>query len=96
MADLMTINAWQCTGHEGTTDIAGSNGEKHTVIIDRDYRHCTCKGFQFRKTCKHIQQVFSKACCWHQQHEEGEPIERNGKHYCPRCDAELESVRVGV
>jgi|TARA_R110000824_G_scaffold6506_9_gene30088 hypothetical protein len=35
--------------------VFGSNGQTYTVTSYPNGRsYCTCKGFQFRKTCKHI------------------------------------------
>jgi hypothetical protein len=33
--------------------VKGSKGEEYTVTLGAK-PHCTCTGFQFRKTCKHI------------------------------------------
>jgi hypothetical protein len=40
-----------------TIMVAGSRGETYTVTIDKTGTTCTCKGFQFRGTCKHISQA---------------------------------------
>ena len=34
--------------------VKGSKGDTYTVTIDKGGRTCTCTGFQFRKSCKHI------------------------------------------
>lgn len=34
--------------------VKGSRGETYTVTIDKNGASCTCKGFQFRGSCKHI------------------------------------------
>ena len=37
--------------------ITGSKG--NTYFVDPDKQTCTCTGFQFRKTCKHITQALA-------------------------------------
>jgi hypothetical protein len=34
--------------------VKGSKGDEYVVTIGNGKYHCTCSGFQFRKTCKHI------------------------------------------
>jgi len=40
-----------------TFSIKGSRGDTYTVTVGSNKMHCTCSGFQFRKTCKHIKEV---------------------------------------
>ena len=37
--------------------ITGSKG--NTYFVDPDKQTCTCTGFQFRKSCKHIEQALA-------------------------------------
>lgn len=37
-----------------TFSVKGSKGDTYTVTVGSGKYHCTCSGFQFRKTCKHI------------------------------------------
>lgn len=37
--------------------VEGSRGSKYTVIRTKHLWTCTCPGFQFRKTCKHITEL---------------------------------------
>ena len=53
---------------------------------------CTCKGYQFRKTCKHAKQVDEERCTWHGAYDE--PMTE--KNACPRCGNPVIYVRVGV
>lgn len=39
--------------------VLGSKGEEYEVTFDGPNSKCTCKGFMFRGTCKHIAQEFS-------------------------------------
>lgn len=40
--------------------VKGSKGNKYTVTINGSQTHCDCPGYQYRKHCKHIEQVQSK------------------------------------
>lgn len=40
-----------------TWSVAGSKGSSYTVIRNRSSWTCTCPGFQFRKTCRHIKEL---------------------------------------
>lgn len=42
---------------ERTFIVAGSKGSSYTVTVGPKVKTCTCQGFQFRHTCKHIAQV---------------------------------------
>jgi hypothetical protein len=37
--------------------VSGSKGAVYTVVKENGKAHCTCPGFGFRRTCKHIQEV---------------------------------------
>jgi len=37
-----------------TIKVSGSKGSTYLVTIDGKYKSCTCSGFQFRRSCKHI------------------------------------------
>jgi len=37
--------------------VEGSRGSRYTVIRTRSTWTCTCPGFQFRKSCRHIQEL---------------------------------------
>ena len=39
-----------------TFTVKGSQGNSYTVTIVSGKSNCTCSGFQFRKTCKHIKE----------------------------------------
>lgn len=53
----------QAAAHEAISDetqswtINGSGGSKYNVICAKNKWTCTCPGFQFRKTCRHIQEL---------------------------------------
>lgn len=57
---------------------------------------CTCKGFQFRKNCKHIEEVENNRCGWGGGALIGSPSEEPEDGKCPECGKKLEVVIVGV
>ena len=40
-----------------TFSVKGSRGDSYTVTVGSGKIHCTCSGFQFRKSCKHVKEV---------------------------------------
>jgi hypothetical protein len=40
-----------------TFTVKGSKGDTYTVTVNSGKMHCTCSGFQFRKSCKHVKEV---------------------------------------
>ena len=40
-----------------TWSVNGSKGSKYTVVRTRNKWTCTCPGFQFRRSCRHIQEL---------------------------------------
>lgn len=40
-----------------TFTVKGSRGDSYTVTVGSGKMHCTCSGFQFRKSCKHVKDV---------------------------------------
>lgn len=40
-----------------TFTVKGSKGDTYTVTVNSGTSHCTCSGFQFRKSCKHVKEV---------------------------------------
>ena len=37
-----------------TIKVSGSKGITYLVTINGKYKSCTCSGFQFRRSCKHV------------------------------------------
>ncbi len=53
--------------------------------------HCTCKGFQFRKTCKHVEAAKLEQCQYDQQFDQP-PHDGN----CPHCRQKLEYQTLAI
>ena len=48
----------QATNNETKTWVVeGSRGSRYTVIRNKSSWSCTCPGFQFRRSCKHVQEL---------------------------------------
>ena len=97
-------NGFQAAGHiwacshqyevEYSASVGNSGGSAWT---------CTCKGYYFRKHCKHIAQVASGRCGWNSALDpsakpanvSSDPQERS-ENICPDCGGSVEVLRVGV
>jgi hypothetical protein len=81
-SDIEEHKTWNIGGHSQTY----SMGELT----------CTCKGYQFRKRCKHIKDIEYKQCTWHGAYDENQTPEQEKNRICPICGKETVVVRVGV
>ena len=96
---ITTVPMHQCLSNRHcTVKVRGSTGNIYTCTFGPStgqYQYdwsCDCPGFKFRKSCFHIKIAELERCGWHQQFDDGEPI--NG--LCPHCGEETEVVMVGV
>jgi hypothetical protein len=100
MPDLTTHAYWHCeTAESYAKTVPGSKGATYEVTLSAANRgeyqynwHCTCPGFRFRKTCKHVKAVQKEHCGWLQFADGGEP--KNGK--CPECGANVKAQNWAV
>lgn len=47
----------QAVGQKRVVNITGSKGDVYTVVIEAGKASCSCSGFQFRRTCKHVKEA---------------------------------------
>lgn len=47
----------QAVSSRKVLNITGSKGDVYTVTLEGGKASCTCSGFAFRKTCKHIKEI---------------------------------------
>lgn len=87
MPDFTYMNFYACQDiNNYVTKIHGNTGI-HTVRYDNGKWSCTCDGFKFRKTCKHVRQA--DKCDWCQEWDGGEPKIIDGDKKCPKCGGEI-------
>ncbi len=108
MPDLDIVYKQQCMEwmHK-SVEVPSSSDPSKTYTVTADFSetrrreneyHCTCKGYQFRKMCKHVQHVIDNKliCDWHQMWGMGQSKEEKENYICPKCKGKTEVVRVGV
>jgi hypothetical protein len=83
--------------------VEGSKGEtyhvQYGVGIPGPYGanwSCTCKGFEFRGTCKHVKQAESEKCDYGWEAAAGSPITEWPDGKCPKCGSPAVGVKVAV
>jgi len=37
--------------------VKGSKGDEYKVVVEGNHAHCNCVGFQYRKRCKHADEI---------------------------------------
>jgi hypothetical protein len=52
---VVTPNPFKAKAQSNTVAVQGSKGQ--TYYVDPEAKTCTCPGFQFRGTCKHLEMV---------------------------------------
>lgn len=72
--------------------------DSHTVTHGKSggqYQYdwsCDCKGFKFRRKCKHVEAAKLSYCGWNEFTDGGS--RQDGK--CPKCSGEVSVMMVGV
>lgn len=62
ITDIKYVNGTQAVSEAAKKDtqtwvVEGSKGSRYTIIRSKNIWTCTCPGFQFRKSCKHINEL---------------------------------------
>jgi len=105
MPDLTIEYCYTCPSNVSwSKTYKGSKGDSYEVTYNQwngpDMWHCTCPGFKYRKTCKHVESAKTDRCGWNWEAytgSKGNPIyKNNGVKCCPDCGEEVEIVKVGV
>lgn len=89
MPDLTLVPMRQCS--ESLIGKSADYGRYKTAIFG-PHQFCNCKGFKYRRTCKHVKDLESKICTYHEQID-GPPNEDKS---CPKCGGKTVVVMVGV
>jgi len=96
MPDLTEETFWLCaSAHAWETTINGHvvrYGYQARGPVQYDYA-CDCKGFTYRRRCRHIDEAKTAHCKWHQFIDGGEPTV---EHHCPRCGGPVTAERWAV
>lgn len=87
MPDLDIITMQQCA----SIDEKRIGGYRQTGLRSRNPK-CSCKGFHFRKSCKHLTQALKQVCNYHEQIHGRPKVNK----ICPHCGGPTEYVRVGI
>lgn len=109
MPDLTVHTTWHCASltDEWFVNVKGSKGY-HSVrygYLDPSEQNrqgcqygftCTCDGFRFRGTCKHVKAERKKLCHWNAVLELAEPRHTRNGPRCPKCGGPVKAVQVGV
>jgi hypothetical protein len=85
--DILTMR--MCEDLQGRMVQIGS----HKVEIGLNKAWCDCKGFHFKKRCKHLEEAQKEICTWHQQWCDEIYVNDNK---CPRCGGPTVPCRVAV
>lgn len=102
MPDLNIESARWCLSNEYAETIRfGSHNAAYTLTYSRSnpgpYQMnwaCDCKGFKFRKTCKHVESAEQERCGYGWEAAAGSPIEMGEK--CPKCGGPTRGMSYAV
>lgn len=96
MPDFKTQAFWCCEterGWQGTIDGHVVRWERLAPPARVQFGFtCDCKGYQFRKSCRHIKAAETMRCGWNQFVHGGEPIDGR----CPKCGGEVTAENYAV
>lgn len=91
MADLSLVPMAICkTSYEGVTFHIGDYTQE-VYLDERRSPWCSCKGFAYRRKCKHIDLALETMCDYFEL-TDGPPEDDK----CPKCGGELTYIQVGV
>lgn len=103
MPDLTTEYRQRCNHNAYTESVPSSSGNgTYDVHVWKNsegevFGRCDCKGFEFRGTCKHVNELKTKLCDWDQETgPEAQTPHQEMECLCPRCGSETLVYAVAV
>lgn len=96
MSDLTVHSArWCASNDHWTLSVPNSKGDGHHLVTFADGRYaCTCKGFSYRRQCRHVAQAREQHCQYGWEAAAGSPVPM-GKR-CPKCGGPTSVVQYAV
>ena len=88
MSDLTIVIIQQCRNENSIFKFGGYT----QTGIGTEQPTCTCKGYKYKRMCKHIREAQDRLCQYHEQIH-GKP---RVDGICPFCGGSTEYVKVGV
>jgi hypothetical protein len=93
MPDLTIEYRQMCSDN----DYAQGHVGGYSQVVTNDMQYCSCKGFQFRHSCKHMRIFKDSLCTWHESYSElAQSEEQKKNHICPECGKETVGCKVSV
>jgi len=113
MPDFDIVATWTCASNfYFERAVKGSKGDLYVVrwgrltearIMETGAQHgwqCTCQGYRFRGTCRHIREVEASGerCGWNATLEPAVECDHDsdGEPCCPECGGPVRAMRVAV
>lgn len=106
MPDLTFVSFWWCEQNDFFRKAyTGSKGEEYIVTFSPynqsppNYSkwNCTCPGFKYRGTCKHVKDAMEHRCTWGEDAAWGSGhADKPEGGVCPECGGPVAVVRVAV
>lgn len=104
MPDFTTETVYMCATNRYWSTVVPSQFRTYKVEWSSTPRGpsqygwtCECKGFLFRRKCKHVERVRVVPCFWNQEMEPtAEPRREGDGVVCPACGGPVVTERVAV
>jgi hypothetical protein len=60
-SDIKIVRPKESVGVNNIYTVKGSTGSVYTIVIDsKNGNSCTCTGYQYRRSCKHLTQILKQ------------------------------------